>query len=338
MNLEPKVAHALSMQAAADFLGPGAIEVPIFEKEIFDVVRRSSVALRRFKSPRATGHPHRYFEQTAIATAAAVDPRNLSSSPTTPTRVERPAFIKAVIAQTNIGLFDKEVTEQQGQFEGVVAKDIDDILSAVEVKRGQMLWAGTDTSMSSPTTLEWMGALEQIGTAGGAVNLATIAPGTSIIDGLKTSVANLVAQPGYVVRPTAIYLNDILGDYIDQEAKAAHISLETVEVVAGVTVSALSTRAGKLPLIGDAFMPTDTAAKYGFSAPPAGNKNYYAAIIMESETEIPYISGKKDDPKPRLFQLGLVGNLAGQFVGVKFDTLVIKGASYAHALVCVNRP
>lgn len=335
--MEPKVAHAMSFQAAADLLAPGAIEVPIFEKEIFDVVRRSSLALQRFRSPRATGHPHRYFEQTAIATAAAVDPRNLSSSATNPTRVERPAFIKAVIAQTNIGMFDKEVTEQQGQFESVVAKDIDDILNAVEVKRAGMLWAGTDTSMSSPTTLEWMGALAQIGTAGGSVNLATIAPGTSIIDGIKTNVANLVAQQGYVVRPTALYVNPILADYIDQEAKAAHIELRTEKITAGVTVKFISTQAGDLPLIPDPYMPIDTTGKYGFSNPPAGNKNYYVAVIMESETEIPYISGKKQDPKPRLFQLGLIGNLAGQFVGVKFDTLVIKGASYAHGLICVNR-
>lgn len=330
-------AQAMSLQATADYLGPGAIEINMYEREITDVVRRSSLALQRFPSPPATGHPTRYFEQTAIAQAAAVDPRNLSATPTTPTRVERFAPIKAVTAQTNIGLFDKEVTEQQGQFERVVATDIDDIINAVELKRGGMLWAGTDTSMSSPTTLEWYGALGQIGTAGGT-NLATIAPGVSIIDGIKTQVAGLVAQQGYVVRPSAIYANPILLDAIDQEAKASHIELRTEKITAGVTVKFISTQAGDLPLIPDPFMPIDTTGKYGFSSPPAGNKNYYVAILMESMTEIPYISGKTKDPKPRLFQLGLVGNLAGQFVGVKFDALIIKGPTYAHALVCVNRP
>lgn len=334
MRIEAK---AMDMNAAADFLGPGAIEVPVFEKEIMDKVRRSSHALQRFRSKRATGHPHRYFEQTAIATAAAVDPRNLSSSATNPTRVERPAFIKAVIAQTNISMFDKEVTEQQGQFAGVVAQDIDDIINAVEIKRAGMLWTGTDTSMTSPTTLEWMGALEQIGTAGGSVNTFTVASGTAIIDGIKTQVANLVGQVGFDVRPSAIYLNPILADYIDQEAKASHIELGTMDIVAGTTVKYISTQAGNLPLIPDPFMPTDTASKYGFSAPPAGQKNYYVAILMESETEIAYISGKTDDPKPRLFQLGLTGNLSGQFVGVKFDALVIKGATYAHGLGVVQR-
>ena len=78
-------ARMMDLSAAADFLGPGAIEVPIFEREILDVVRRSSHALQRVKTKKATGHPHRYFEQTAIATGAAVDPRNLSATPTSAT-------------------------------------------------------------------------------------------------------------------------------------------------------------------------------------------------------------------------------------------------------------
>jgi hypothetical protein len=326
-----KQAEMMSLQAAADYLGTGAVEVPIFEREIMDVVRRTSVTLQRVPQVPATGHPHRYFEQTAIATGAAVDPRNLSATATGPTRVERPAFIKAVTAQSNLSLFDKDVTEQQGQFASVVAKDVDDIISGIEVKRAKMFWAGTDTSMSSPTTLEWMGALAQIGVT------TTIAPGASIIDGLKTAVANILANQTYNARPTAIYLNPVLGDYIDQEAKASKITLDEMEVTAGVTVSAISTQAGKLPLIGDAFMPTDTTAKYGASAPPASNQNYYAAILMESEIEIPVISGADYNPNPRMFQLGLVGNLSGQFVGVKFDTMIVKGATYAHALVVVNR-
>lgn len=328
MSVDAKV---MSLAAAADFLGTGAIEVPIFEREIMDVIRRTSVTLQRVPQVPATGHPHRYFEQTAIASAAAVDPRNLSATATGPTRVERPAFIKAVTAQSNLSLFDKDVTEQQGQFAAVVAKDVDDIISGIEVKRAKMFWAGTDTSMSSPTTLEWMGALAQIGVT------ATVAPGASIIDGLKTQVAALLANQTYTVRPTAIYLNPVLADYIDQEAKASRITLDSVEVTAGVTVAAISTQAGKLPLIADPFMPTDTTAKYGASAPPASNQNYYAAILMESEIEIPVISGADYNPNPRMFQLGLVGNLSGQFVGVKFDTLIVKGASYAHALVVVNR-
>ncbi len=327
-------AKLMDLSAAADFLGTGAIEVPIFEKEITDVVRRESIAIQRVPTVPATGHPHRYFEQTTIASGQAVDPRNLSSTATGPTRLERPVFVKAEIAQSNLSLFDKDVTEQQGQFAGVVAKDVEDIISGIQVLRGQMLWGGTDTSLVAPTTLQWMGGLAQI------TQTFVCASGSSIIDSLKTAVATMVANASFVVRPSGIYLNPLLADYIDQEAKASRITLDSVEVVAGVTVAAISTQVGKLPLIGDPYMPTCPAstAQYSFSATPAGLKGYYAAIIMEKEVEIPVISGKEFNPNPRLFQLGLTGNLAGQFVGVMFDAVVFKGQSYAHAVVQVIRP
>jgi hypothetical protein len=56
--------------SAADYLGTGAIEVNDYEPVITDMVRRQSVALQRFKQVPATGQPHRYFEQTAIAQGA----------------------------------------------------------------------------------------------------------------------------------------------------------------------------------------------------------------------------------------------------------------------------
>jgi hypothetical protein len=328
------IAKMVDLNAAADYLGTGAVETPIFEKEIMDLVRRSSVALQRIPQVPATGHPHRYLEQTAIATATTTDPRNITPAATGPTRVERPAFIKAAVAQTNLSLFDKDVTEQQGQFATVVAKDVDDAVNSIEVLRGQMLWGGSDTSLVAPTTTQWMGGLAQI------TQEFTISSGSSIIDGLKTAVANMVANQQFVVKPTGIFLSPLLGDYIDQEAKASRITLDSVEVVAGVTVAAISTQVGKLPLIGDQYMPTCPAstAQYGFSATPAGIKGYYAVILMEKEVEIAVISGKEFKPLPRLFQLGLTGNLAGQFVAVKFDAPIFKGASYAHAVIQVLRP
>jgi hypothetical protein len=323
-----------NLQAAGDYSGPGALEVPLFEREIVDIVRRTSPALDRIRTLPATGHPHRYFEQTAIATGAAADPRNLSTTPTGPTRNERYVPIKAIVGGSNLSLFDRDVTEQQGQFAALQAKDVEDILSGITVKRAKMLWAGTDTSLYIPTTLEWVGALEQITLQG------TIPVGSSIIDGLKTYVAQLVADTThsalYAPWPTAITMNPLLIDKIEQEAKANHIELAVMGITAGTTVKALATQAGMLPLIPDPYMPTDTTSKYGFAAPPAGTSNFYAVISTEKWFEIPYI-GKDTNGRPRIFQLGLTGNLAGQFVGVQFDALVVKGYAYAHTAVAVVR-
>lgn len=322
----------VQLSAAADYLGTGAIEIPLFEREILDMVRRSSVALRRFRQIPATGHPHRYFEQTDIARGAFTDPRSISPSAANPTRVERPAFIKAIVNQSNLGLFDREVTEQQGMFASVVAKDIDDIISGIEVVRAAAIWNGNDTSMTTPTTTQYMGGLSQI------TQTAVIAPGASIIDGIKSMIAVMVSNQTFMSRPNVIFVNPILGDYIDREAKASSLKLDTMNVVEGVSVAAINTQAGVLPLVPDAWMPNSAGAAFGFSAPPAGNKNYYAAIIDESLVEMPVISGRTFNPNPRIFQLGLGPALGGQYVAVKFDTIIFKGPSYAHAIVAVQRP
>jgi len=319
------------LRAAADFLGPGALEIPIFESEIADLVRRSSITLNRLPKVPASGAPHRYFEQTAIASASFTDPRAISATATSPTRVERSVAIKAIVAQSNLSLFDVDVTRQQGIFDYLERRDIEDIVNAVLVTQCQALWNGNDTSLTTPTTQQYMGLLSQI------TNQATIAPGASIVDGLKAQVALLVASQTYQVKPTAIYINPILGDYIDREAKANKITLRDQDV-GGLVVSSLMTQAGPLPLITDAYLPAATAAAYGFSAPPAGTKNYFATILTENMIEMPYVGGPNKNADPRLFQLGLIGNLAGQYVAVQFNAIVAKGPSYAHSVVAVQRP
>lgn len=80
MNQPATQAAFAKIEAAADFLGNGAIEINRYEPEIFDIVVRESVFLNRVDVKPATGHPHRYFEETAIGTAVFTDPRNISPS------------------------------------------------------------------------------------------------------------------------------------------------------------------------------------------------------------------------------------------------------------------
>lgn len=329
-------AQLMQVVAAADYLGNGAIEINKYETEIFDIIRRSSVILQRLDRKPATGHPHRYFEQTAMAQAGFTDPRNITPTPTGPSRVERAAYIKAITNQTNLSLFDVEVTKQQGQFAYVEAKDIEDIINSIVVTSAQSIWTGTDTNLLVPSTIQYVSILTQITSTGQVVN------GASIIDGIKAQVAQMVANVTYVIRPTAIYLDPILGDYLDREAKAGQITFDKIEVTAGVKVNAISTQAGVIPLIPDPFLsaaitPAGTNS-YGFGAVPAGLKGYYAVIVMEKEIEMPVIHGGDGNLNPRLFQLGLLAGLQGQYVGIVFDSVVVKGATYAHRLVQVLRP
>jgi hypothetical protein len=329
-------AKLMQMTAAADFLGNGAIEINRYENEIFDIIRRSSVFLQRVDRRPANGHPHRYFEQTAIAAAGFTDPRNITPTPTGPSRVERSVLIKAITNQTNLSLFDVDVTRQQGQFAYVEAKDIEDIINSIVVTSAASVWTGTDTSLTVPTSIQYVSILTQITTTGQIVN------GASIIDGLKAQVAQMVANVTYVIRPTAIYIDPILGDYLDREAKAGQITMDKIEVTAGVKVNAIQTQAGPIPLVPDPFLSAAITAagvnSYGFGAVPAGLKGYYAVIVTERDIEMPVIHGGDGNLNPRLFQLGLLAGLQGQYVGVMFDAVVVKGATYAHRLVQVLRP
>src|SRR5213075_1339642 len=145
----------LDLSAAADFLGPGAVEVNRYQSEITDLVRRSNPFGQRIKQVPATGHPSRFFEQTAIrsptAAQAFVDPRNIVPTTQSPTRAERSVPLKALVSQINYNLFDLEVGSQQSQFAYLQAKDLADSVDGLMRTHDVALWAGNDTSLGTPT-------------------------------------------------------------------------------------------------------------------------------------------------------------------------------------------
>jgi hypothetical protein len=119
----------------------------------------------------------------------------------------------------------------------------------------------------------------------------------------------------------------VLLDLIDREMKTEYnVVLNTVEITAGYKVKALSTQAGDLPLI------PEWAIGYT-GTPGSGTAVLPAYIVSEDMIEYHWLT----DPNPRVFQLGLPGSLASQNVVVKFGGVVVKGASYAHYEVKVDR-
>lgn len=307
----------VEIAAAADFLGPGAIEVNRYQSEITDLVRRRSPFGQRIKQVPASGHPSRFFEQTAINAAAAfVDPRAISPGAGSPTRVERTLPLKAIVAQINFSLFDVEVTRQQAQFAYLEAKDLADTIDSVLRKHDQALWTGNDTSLVTPTTLEYYGVLNQISDAGSVVNITNTA--ASLVDNIKTQVTAMVARSDFEVRPTAIYANPATLDLIDQEMKTIHnVVLSTRAIEGGLTVKELATQAGTLPLIPDWAIPV---------TPSGADEIHDVVIASEDLIEYHWLG----DPAARVFQLGLPSSLASQYVVVKFGGVVVKGAAYAH--------
>lgn len=326
----PGRAHFVgSISAAADYLAPGAIEVNRYQAEIFDLVRRRFAFGQRINQTPATGQPSRYFEQTAIATAAFTDPRNIAAVASQPIRVERYVTLKAIVAQINYSLFDVEVNQQQGQFAYLEAKDLTDTVDGVLKQHDLNLWVGNDTDLINPTTVQYFGVSGQIITAaqvGEFAPFTVIGSAASLVDNYKTNIAQMVARQDYEVKPSGIYLNPLLADLFDQEAKAVQLYFNEVEVIPGVIVKALPTQAGLLPLIPDASISN-------FPGISGTLLQYTGFILSEEFVEYHWLTS----PVPRVFQLGLVGNLAGSFVVVKFGSVVVKGPGYAHRAVITNR-
>src|SRR5579875_2509631 len=321
-------AQFTNIHAAADYIGPGAVEVPLYQTEILDIVRRRGVFGQRIKQVPATGHPSRYFEETAIPAAAAssafVNPRSISAPTVQPTRVEGSVPLKALVAQINYNLFDLELGKQQGQFAYLQAKDLADTVDGLLRTHDIALWNGNDTSLSSPTSAQYFGVAGQIAAGG---NTTTISANQSIVDGLKSTIAQMLSNTSFGVRPTAIYANPVLLDLIDREMKSEYnVVLNTRNIEGGFTVKTLSTQAGDIPLIPEWTLPYT-------GTPGSGSAVLPAYIVTEDLIEYHWLG----DANPRVFQLGVPGSLASQYVVVKFGGVVVKGANYAHYQVLVNR-
>jgi hypothetical protein len=331
-----------SISAAADFLGPGAIETNKYQSEIFDLVRRRGVLGQRINQTPATGQPSRYFEEIAIPTAQATDPRVITNVATQPQRIEQVVTLKALVAQINYSIFDVEVNQQQGQFAYLEAKDLTDAVDSVLKEHDKELWIGSDTNLIIPTTLQYFGISGQILNAptlivgtntappGYSQNLQISATG-SLVDGIKTQVAKMVSRTDFEVKPSAWYSSPLFNDLIDREAKSFQLYFNETEIQPGVIVKAIPTQAGLLPLVPEPFIPVLLSS--GLNSAGVTNNQYEGFVLSEEFVEYHWLTS----PVPRVFQLGLLGNLAAQFTILKFGSVVAKGASYCHSHVWTVR-
>lgn len=331
------------MSASADVVGPGTIVTPRYQAEILDMVQRRGWLGRRMSKLPASGQPSRYWEQTRIVLGGFRNPRQLQHTPgNDPTRRERAFMLKALQGDIQFGLFDVETTRQQGTFSTLVAKDIIDTVDGVLRASDLALWNGADTSLTVPTDLEYVGGLTQIN------RTATISSTASIIDGLKAEVASMMAQVDFKVMPTAIYLNPVLADLIDQEERSNHRQIPTTTintVTGGLIVDAIATQAGLLPLLSDWTLQNGAA---GGSTSESGKTDYKAVILSEDLVEYHYVRSAD----PRVYALGLEGDLATRYTVVLFGAPVFKGkansaqaqnvtetsqTTYSHSVVTVVR-
>lgn len=320
-------AFSIDVTAAMQFQGPGALVVDDFQKEITDALRRNSVLDGRIEYVPATGDISTYYEQNTINGGASVDPRSPSSTPTSNPRTSRGVKMKATTNQVNFGHYETIINQQQGHFTELKAKDLNDMLNGIGLHHGKMLWRGTDTNLVVPTTLQYVGLSRQI------TNTFSVGVGASIVSAICAKVAAMVSSETYELMPTAVYIHPLAHHYLVEEEKLAafnttHISNLSKTTIAGLTVPAIQTAAGVLPLIPEPFIPS------AVNATRSANTDYGIAIVTEPLLEYHYVGEKS----MHLFELGTTGNLQQQYVGIKYGAPVAKGPSYAHAYGTIERP
>ncbi|MBE0340896.1 hypothetical protein E4V51_06345 [Paenibacillus sp. 28ISP30-2] len=327
MNNRVGVAQFVDITAAAQFQGPGAIITDDFQKEITDVLRRTSILDGRLRYVPATGDISTYYEQNTVNGGAFVDPRNPSATANSNQRTPHGVKIKALTNQANFGHYDVTLGQQQNNFTELKAKDLDDMLNAIGLTHGKALWRGNDTGLAVPTTLQYVGLASQI------TNTFTVGATASIVSAIRAKVAAMVASELYEIMPTAIYIHPIAHHYLEEEERNAannetQISNLKKTTVAGLEVLAIMTAAGLLPIIPEPFIPSSA------NATTASNSDYGIAIVTEPLIEYHYVGEKGI----YLFQLGTTSNLQEQYVGIKYGAPVAKGPSYAHAYGTIERP
>lgn len=300
--------------------GNGFIQVPVFEKEILDVVGKRGYLLQRIKTRPATGNPTRYFEkQPSTQTAAFQDPHNLAANKYNVKRVDKSAFIKAMTNEIEFSHFDREVGNQQGMYVGLTEADIQDMVGDMLALADEKVWTGNDTSLSNSTTNEYVGLLTQITQTG------EVAAGVKICDAIKTEVAKLAARKDYDVKPSIIVVNPLTYDMIEQEelARGTNVKTYDTEIVAGVKVRGVMTAMGILPIVPDPFLPVDTTTE-------SGKALHRIAILSENLLVRFYVGSDK----PRIFGFGIQDeSLNEKYMAVQYDVVVAKGAEYAHTIL-----
>ena len=246
-------AQFLDLHAAADFMGPGAIEVNRYQTEITDIVRRRGIFGQRIKQVPATGHPSRFFEQTAIpspgAANAFVDPRNIvaADGDADARGAQRSAEgagrrRSTTTCSTWSGRSSRAVRVPAGEGPGRHRRRRDAHARCRAVERQRHLAEHADHG-----AVLRRGRADRRRRQHGDDRRQRRASST---DSSRRS-RRWWRTASYEVRPTAIYANPVLLDLIDREMKTRvqRGAQHRRRSPAALRVKTLSTQAGDLPLI-----------------------------------------------------------------------------------------
>lgn len=309
----PNVEGFLEELRAANYFGNGALLVDDFDTLIMDEVRRESVLWNRIDKRLAPGENTGGFDQTGISTARSAPRRNLGFTATGPTRAARtPKTVKAIVADTTFGLFDRSVYQQQGRrFGDLQAKDVQDLSVSCIRKWASLSYVGA--AGSNDDEYDGLRTLLPTGT--------TVHAADSIIAAINTALIDMTNSPNIAARPTAIYTNAKVVDMVNMELLKIGDKLLYAPIKVGDSVfdtPQIFTSVGIMPLIPDPWNQV-----------VAGTPNVYPTFIVD-ETKLSWqyveVLGAPG-ADPRTFEIAMTNGLDLQYKTVMFGALEILGAT-----------
>lgn len=310
----------------ADINNSHYLVFPEIDPIIKDILSRDTLIRSRIKAKPEGMETFRWVEQTKLARNAAFgDPRNIAPVATdTPTRVEKLAKLKCITSRITYGMFDSALT-RNGTFGYVLEQDMRDAIVDCLGVSNTAIYNGNDTSYGTPTTSQYMGLMTAI------TQTATFNTGTLLTQQIKTQVAKMGNKKFGVAKslPTAIYVNPLTADMIDQEMenKDNNMKIYDVQITPGVIVPGIMTTAGVLPIIRD---PEVTLA-----ANATDNTKYDHKILLLNEELIVrhyFVDGNMSYGDPVVFKLGKVQSLVDDYVIFMADNVVVQYPDVAHCI------
>lgn len=317
----------ISAAQVADYNTSHYIHLPIFQDGMLDELRRDYTILERIKAVPATGQPSRYWEQTKLPqNTAFVDVRGGGSGFTGYSkdevdedygRVEKSLYLKCQVGRVKFTLFDQEIVKQQGDSVAValLKKDMDDMMVQFYRKKNDAIWNGTATKPDDSATNDYCGLLTQIGEA--KATIAASDTTTRMAQVIRTEIAKQVADKDWDKKVTAIYANPLTIDLLEQELEKDSPNYRVnnqVEIMPGVTCTAIQTQAGRLPIIPDVYIPVKD---------DTGKQVHHLILMNEAMVERHYLT----TPEPRVFKMTQDENLLDDYIAICFDAIVLKGKS-----------
>lgn len=301
---------------AAIVLAQGAILIDEFDPQIMDDVRRTSILWNRIDKRPAPGETTGGFDQTAVQTGRAAPRRNLSFSAGNATRSQRtPKTVKAIVADTQFGIFDRSVYQQQGRRWGnLEQKDVQDLKTACV--RTWATYGYTGRVISSDDQFDGLRELLDSGAQ-------DIQDTDSIVNGINSNIVAMTNSKDTVVMPTAIYTNAQIVFCANLELLTVGDRLLYAPIKVGDSVfdtAQLATPVGFLPLVADPF-------NAGIAGTPVV---YPTFIVSEDKLSWQYVEVLgAPGADPQTYEIALTNALDVQYKTLMFGVLeLLQSASH----------